>query len=99
MDVMADIGDMQSVSGDFSTFSGHLVVCREMMRHARALASSPIYIPTNNDNNYNQIDEHNDDKNDGDDSNNSSNEQVHNRGRTLVLLDESLLASSSISND
>jgi len=33
--VMADIGDMQSVSGDLSTFSGHLVVCREMLRHAK----------------------------------------------------------------
>ena len=31
-DVMADIGDLQSVDGDLSTFSGHLVMCREMMR-------------------------------------------------------------------
>lgn len=33
--VMADIGDMQTVSGDLSTFSGHLVVCREMLTHAK----------------------------------------------------------------
>ena len=36
MQVMADIGDMQSVSGDLSTFSGHLVVCREMLTHAQS---------------------------------------------------------------
>ena len=35
MRVMADIGDMQTVEGDLSTFSGHLVVCREMLRTAR----------------------------------------------------------------
>ena len=34
MQVMADIGDMQTVSGDLSTFSGHLVVCREMLKQA-----------------------------------------------------------------
>ena len=35
MRVMADIGDMQTVEGDLSTFSGHLVVCREMLRTAQ----------------------------------------------------------------
>jgi DNA mismatch repair protein MutS2 len=35
LDVMADIGDMQTVSGNLSTFSGHLVVCREMMKRAK----------------------------------------------------------------
>lgn len=30
-DIMADIGDLQSVDGDLSTFSGHLVMCREML--------------------------------------------------------------------
>lgn len=35
MNVMADIGDMQSVSGDLSTFSGHLLVCREMLRSTK----------------------------------------------------------------
>ena len=35
LDVMADIGDMQMVSGDLSTFSGHLVVCREMLKRAK----------------------------------------------------------------
>ena len=33
---MADIGDMQTVSGDLSTFSGHLCVCREMLQAAQA---------------------------------------------------------------
>lgn len=35
---MADIGDMQSVSGDLSTFSGHLVICREMLDRVKILA-------------------------------------------------------------
>jgi DNA mismatch repair protein MutS2 len=35
LNCMADIGDMQSVSGDLSTFSGHLVVCREMLKLAK----------------------------------------------------------------
>lgn len=39
MYVMADIGDMQTVSGDLSTFSGHLVVCREMLKKLEALQS------------------------------------------------------------
>lgn len=33
--VMADIGDMQSVSIDLSTFSGHLCTCREMLVSAK----------------------------------------------------------------
>lgn len=37
-EVMADIGDMQSVSGDLSTFSGHLVICREMLDRVKMLA-------------------------------------------------------------
>ena len=32
---MSIIGDMQTVSGDLSTFSGHLVICREILRSAR----------------------------------------------------------------
>lgn len=39
-EVMADIGDMQSVSGDLSTFSGHLVVCREILRKMQQRAHS-----------------------------------------------------------
>jgi dsDNA-specific endonuclease/ATPase MutS2 len=37
----ADIGDMQSVSGDLSTFSGHLLVCSGILKRVRqrALAS------------------------------------------------------------
>lgn len=35
---MADIGDMQSVSGDLSTFSGHLVICREMLDRVKMLS-------------------------------------------------------------
>jgi len=29
--VLADIGDLQSVGGDLSTFSGHMLVCREVL--------------------------------------------------------------------
>lgn len=29
--VLADIGDLQSVDGDLSTFSGHMLVCREVL--------------------------------------------------------------------
>jgi hypothetical protein len=41
---MADIGDMQSVSGDFSTFSGHLVVCREMLTHAQSYEGQSLVL-------------------------------------------------------
>jgi dsDNA-specific endonuclease/ATPase MutS2 len=37
---MADIGDLQSVDGDLSTFSGHLVMCREMLRTINTRRSS-----------------------------------------------------------
>ncbi len=29
--VLADIGDIQSVDDDLSTFSGHMLVCREVL--------------------------------------------------------------------
>jgi DNA mismatch repair protein MutS2 len=32
--VLADIGDIQSVGGDLSTFSGHMLVCREVLASA-----------------------------------------------------------------
>lgn len=32
--VLADIGDMQSVGGDLSTFSGHMLVCREVLANS-----------------------------------------------------------------
>ncbi|KAL3934314.1 MAG: hypothetical protein SGBAC_009943 [Bacillariaceae sp.] len=32
--VLADIGDIQSVGGDLSTFSGHLLVCREVLANS-----------------------------------------------------------------
>ena len=32
--VLADIGDIQSVGGDLSTFSGHMLVCREVLLNA-----------------------------------------------------------------
>ena len=32
--ILADIGDLQSVGGDLSTFSGHVMVCREILRKA-----------------------------------------------------------------
>jgi DNA mismatch repair protein MutS2 len=44
MQVMADIGDMQSVSGDLSTFSGHLVVCREMLSHAQSYTGHSLVL-------------------------------------------------------
>ena len=32
--ILADIGDIQSVDGDLSTFSGHMLVCREVLDNA-----------------------------------------------------------------
>ena len=32
--VLADIGDIQSVGGDLSTFSGHMLVCREVLQRS-----------------------------------------------------------------
>jgi hypothetical protein len=32
--VLADIGDLQSVDGDLSTFSGHMLVCREVLANS-----------------------------------------------------------------
>jgi len=32
--VLADIGDIQSVDGDLSTFSGHMLVCREVLANS-----------------------------------------------------------------
>ncbi|GKZ01023.1 hypothetical protein MPSEU_001053700 [Mayamaea pseudoterrestris] len=33
--VLADIGDIQSVGGDLSTFSGHMLVCREVLAESQ----------------------------------------------------------------
>jgi len=33
--VLADIGDIQSVDGDLSTFSGHMLVCREVLANSK----------------------------------------------------------------
>lgn len=44
MQVMADIGDMQTVAGDLSTFSGHLVVCREMLRSTREYSGTSLVL-------------------------------------------------------
>jgi DNA mismatch repair protein MutS2 len=32
--VLADIGDLQSVDEDLSTFSGHMLVCREVLANS-----------------------------------------------------------------
>lgn len=32
--ILADIGDLQSVGGDLSTFSGHMLVCREVLANS-----------------------------------------------------------------
>lgn len=37
MEVMADIGDMQTVSDDLSTFSGHLVICQKILENVLTL--------------------------------------------------------------
>ena len=42
MEVMADIGDMQTVSEDLSTFSGHLTVCREMLEKVQQRKASGL---------------------------------------------------------
>ena len=42
--VMADIGDMQTVSGDLSTFSGHLIVCREMLEKAKSYQGQSLVL-------------------------------------------------------
>jgi DNA mismatch repair protein MutS2 len=38
--VLADIGDMQSVGGDLSTFSGHMLVCREVLAQTERAAQA-----------------------------------------------------------
>eukprot|EP01035_Chromulina_nebulosa_P037044 gene37044-49983_t len=86
-DVMADIGDLQSVDGDLSTFSGHLVMCREMLRtiNIRRLGDS-------RDDNVGE--EENDDDDDEGSSSDSSGGGSHmeNNGLKkpyfLILLDE-----------
>lgn len=42
--VMADIGDMQSVSVDLSTFSGHLCTCREMLIRAKEFRGKSLVL-------------------------------------------------------
>ena len=73
---MADIGDMQSVSGDLSTFSGHLVICREMLDRVQWLSKQ--YATKKNKNRYE--DNYDNDNDDGD-----GNQQLLS---SLVLLDE-----------
>jgi DNA mismatch repair protein MutS2 len=50
MHVMADIGDMQTVSQDISTFSGHLLLCRQILEcmHNKVANHSLILLGTYN---------------------------------------------------
>jgi len=60
--ILADIGDIQSVNGDLSTFSGHMLVCREVLAQV-ALGGGATTITaddddttiTNNNNNNNAL--------------------------------------------
>lgn len=42
--ILADIGDMQSASGDLSTFSGHLLVCKTVLEKASEAAKASSLI-------------------------------------------------------
>ena len=88
-DVMADIGDLQSVDGDLSTFSGHLVMCREMLRtiNTRRLGDS-------RDDNVGEEENDDDDDDEGSSSESSGggSHMENNNGLKkpyfLILLDE-----------
>eukprot|EP00981_Chlorochromonas_danica_P007662 scaffold1833_cov185-Ochromonas_danica.AAC.10 len=75
-EILADIGDMQSVTTetDFSTFSGHLFVCKEMIKIVEKLQQQ-------NNNNNNQLSTDNNDSDEGRPTSSSSN-------HSLILLDE-----------
>mmetsp|Transcript_40284 Transcript_40284/g.47127 ORF Transcript_40284/g.47127 Transcript_40284/m.47127 type:complete len:1110 (-) Transcript_40284:160-3489(-) len=38
--VLADIGDLQTIGGDLSTFSGHMLVCREILSQASSISEN-----------------------------------------------------------
>ena len=83
-DVMADIGDLQSVDGDLSTFSGHLVMCREMLRTINTRRSS--------DDDNDDDDEEESSRSDSGGSGTSTGGNIENDGLKkpyfLILLDE-----------
>jgi dsDNA-specific endonuclease/ATPase MutS2 len=102
-EVMADIGDMQSVSGDLSTFSGHLVICREMLDRVKMLAKQSKRMMRLNSqgddeddeymdemNLYNNHDDNSDVVDDKDDFDESVDTDYNDQGMfsSLVLLDE-----------
>ena len=39
--ILADIGDLQSVDGDLSTFSGHMLVCKEVLERTMSTTTVP----------------------------------------------------------
>jgi len=89
---MADIGDMQSVSGDLSTFSGHLVICREILDRVQMLSKKRLSSHRDSDiDELNNYDSNNDDEHDDHNDHSVRNGEVNDDQKvfsSLVLLDE-----------
>lgn len=73
--ILADIGDIQSVNGDLSTFSGHMLVCREVLAQV-ALGGGVITTTTT------AADD------DGTTTTTKNNNNSNNSHNALVLMDE-----------